>query len=162
MISSSAILSTAAKSYGLKISDLIGNRMFGSYVSARFLTIALLQEFRPELNPSQIAHLLHRDRATVKYLLIQVSGRLDRDSILAQRFAEARTALGAGLAISVPVVTPKVDHRQKAKLERRPDETMEEFCGRIALRNSENGLLLALRDAHPELECVAFQTQGPL
>lgn len=37
----------------------------------------------------------------------------------------------------------------------------EDVALREHLRNSENGLLLALRDAHPELECRAFQTQGP-
>lgn len=164
MISSAAILSAAATSYGLKVSELLGSSMLRPYVRARLLVLALFREFRPEIPGARIAHVLQKDTSTVNRAIRNLDVMLRHDAVLARRFEDARLALKSGADVPEPSEDPRGDRRRHVRRvspvpQPKPGESSEDFYGRVALKNSEDRLLLALRRAHPELECAAFAPQ---
>lgn len=163
MISSQDILNAAARSYGLTPSDLIGSRMLRSHSRARLLAIALFRAFRPTLPSSRIANVLKKDASSVCHLVRDLERYFSQDEVLVKRFAAACAALRSGREVERPTVLKKVDRRfrvQTVSPSVDADDPSEDFSGRVALKNSENRLLLALRRAHPELECQSFSSQG--
>lgn len=146
--------------------DLTGPRILKDHVAARLLVVALFRELRPELKPTQIGNVIRRDRCSIRHSLKLLDQKFASDPEFADRFVVARDALRARIDVEPYVAPPKVDRRRKAVkvLEPPPErflsEWQEDIATRQRLKHSELRLLLALRDAHPELECSAFQSQG--
>lgn len=165
------IVLATAKAFGFTAEEMLDQSKTQKKCRARFAAAYLIRELRPETSFAEIARQLNRaDHSTAIHalrrgqLLMVVDTRFQalveraRAMILG---IEPTTGDDMPIAGSEKAADGQIEDasrgcrgKQKRQPVPKPRAMSEEAAAELLLRNSEQRLLLALREAHPERECV--------